>query len=40
MLRFKADWVKPEFGPSDERYEEYPELSIEDWHKKLGIWID
>src|SRR3546814_10470984 len=29
MLRYKADWVRPQFGRGDQRYSEYPELSIE-----------
>ena len=40
MLRFKASWVKPDFGRGDARFQEYPKLSIEDWHKKRGLWID
>ena len=40
MLRFKASWVKPDFGRGDARYQLYPELSIEDWHRKRGLWID
>ena len=40
MLRFKPSWVKPDFGRGDQRYQLYPKLSIEDWHKKRGLWID
>lgn len=39
MLRFKAPWVVPQIGADDATFEEYPELSIEDWHKKHGLWI-
>jgi hypothetical protein len=39
LLRDRAGWVEPQFGPNDERYEVYPELSIEDWHKRHGLWI-
>lgn len=39
MLRFKAPWVMPQFGRGDAKYDEYPELSIEEWHKKRGLWI-
>jgi hypothetical protein len=39
MLRYKADWVQPQFGRGDQRYDEYPELSIEDWHRRRGLWI-
>jgi hypothetical protein len=34
LLRDKAPWVEPQIGPDDERYEGYPALSIEDWHKR------
>jgi hypothetical protein len=40
MLRYKAIWVVPEFGPDDQKFPEYPKLSIEDWHKRQGLWID
>src|SRR3546814_10755113 len=36
----KADWVRPQFGRGDQRYSEYPELSIEAWHRRRGLWID
>ena len=39
LLRDKPAWVEPQFGPDDERYEGYPALSIEDWHKGRGLWI-
>jgi hypothetical protein len=38
MLRFKPDWVTPEFGPNDRRHDLYPEESIEDWHRARGLW--
>ncbi|HEY1794561.1 MAG TPA: GFA family protein [Stellaceae bacterium] len=40
LLRDKAEWVVPQIGPDDECYDGYPELSIEDWHKTNGLWID
>jgi len=40
LLRDKADWVVPQVGPDDECYRGYPKLSIEDWHKTNGLWID
>ncbi len=40
MLRYKAPWGIPQFGRGDAKYDEYPELSIEAWHKKRGLWID
>ena len=40
MLRYKAPWVEPHLGPRDQCFEEYPEQSIEDWHRTRGLWID
>ena len=40
MLRYKADWVVPDIGPNDRSFDEYPEQSIEDWHRSRGLWID
>ncbi len=40
MLRYKPAWVEPRVGPHDALFDEYPELSIEDWHRRRGLWID
>ena len=40
LLRDKATWVAPDIRPDDERYEGYPELSIEEWHKQHKLWIE
>jgi hypothetical protein len=40
MLRYKAPWVEPQIGPKDQVFDEYPEQSIEDWHKSRGLWVD
>jgi hypothetical protein len=39
MLRYKAGWVKPQFGRKDERYDLYPKLSLADWHKRHKLWV-
>jgi len=39
MLRYKPSWVEPDFGRGDSKFPEYPKLSIEEWHKKHGLWI-
>ena len=39
MLRFKAPWVVPDVRPGDRKFREYPTASIEDWHRKRGLWI-
>ena len=38
MLCYKAPWVKPDFGRGDARFSKYTKLSIEEWHKKRGLW--
>ena len=40
MLHYKASWVAPVIGPNDKRFDQFPEQSIEDWHKDRGLWID
>ncbi|MBV9860743.1 MAG: GFA family protein [Alphaproteobacteria bacterium] len=40
MLRYKPSWVEPQIGPGDDCFDEYPALSIEDWHKGRGLWVD
>jgi hypothetical protein len=39
MLRFKAPWVQPDIRPGDRCFEDYPEQSIEDWHRSRNLWI-
>jgi len=40
MLKFKAPWVKPDFGRGDAKFQLYPKLSIEEWHHRRGLWIE
>ena len=40
MLRCKPSWVKPVIGRKDSSFDLYPELSIEEWHRRHGLWID
>lgn len=40
MLRYKADWVEPDVGPGDRTHDLYPEESIEEWHRRHGLWVD
>jgi hypothetical protein len=40
MLRHKGPWVQPDVREGDECFDEYPERSIEDWHKDRGLWVD
>jgi len=41
MTGSKAGWVEvKKLSDEDEKYEEYPELSIEEWHKKNGCYVD
>jgi hypothetical protein len=38
MLESKANWVEVPDGPREAHFPEYPDLSIEDWHKSHGLW--
>ena len=40
MLKYKASWVVPDIDKGDKKFQIYPKESIEDWHKKRGLWID
>ena len=40
MLKFKPSWVKPDIGRGDRKFQKYPELSIEEWHRRRGLWIE
>ncbi len=40
MLRYKPTWVVPSIGPGDLTFDEFPEQSIEDWHRSRGLWIE
>ena len=37
MLASMAKWVKPDIGQVDRAFDEYPEESIAEWHKRLGL---
>jgi hypothetical protein len=38
MLKFKAPWVKLDVGRGDAKFREYPKQSIEEWHRRRGLW--
>jgi len=40
MLAFKPDWVVPQVGADDRCFEHYPEESLEEWHRKRGLWVE
>jgi hypothetical protein len=40
MLKFKPGWVVPQLGPDDLQFDVYPEESIEDWHRRHGLWVE
>lgn len=40
MLRYKPAWVQPEIGPRDAVFQEYPDESLEEWHRSRGLWLD
>ena len=37
MLESKPDWVPLAPGPRDKTFDAYPEESIADWHRRLGL---
>jgi hypothetical protein len=37
MLDSKADWVPVETKRGDRKFKEYPDQSLEDWHKSHGL---
>ena len=37
MLGSKAPWVEPCLGPNDRTFERYPEESLAEWHRRLGL---
>jgi hypothetical protein len=39
MLKYRPAWVVPQIGEGDLQFELYPEESIEDWHKRHGVWV-
>ncbi|MFQ5974176.1 MAG: GFA family protein [Alphaproteobacteria bacterium] len=40
MLDHKAPWVEVVGGTDDQRFEEYPNEGIADWHRRLGLWAN
>jgi hypothetical protein len=41
MLNYRASWVKlPPPDASNAHFEEYPDASIEEWHRKRDLWVD
>ena len=39
MLKYKASWVEPVIRKGDLEFQEYPVLSIEDWHRRHKLWV-
>ncbi len=37
MLGSKANWVEPDIGADDKRFDEYPDESIAQWHQRLQL---
>ncbi len=38
LLDSKANWVEAPARPNDRHFAEYPDESIEDWHRSRGLW--
>jgi len=37
MLGSKANWVEPCLGPRDKTFDGYPDESLAEWHRRLGL---
>jgi hypothetical protein len=37
LLDSKASWVQVQAGPRDKQFQHYPDESIADWHRRLGL---
>ena len=37
MLGSRANWAEPEGRPGDPHYDEYPDLSLAEWHERHGL---
>ena len=37
MLGSKASWVPVQVGLNDRRFDEYPDESLAEWHRRLGL---
>jgi len=40
MLGSKANWVQPQIGPNDETFDEFPDKTVEEWHRAQGVWVE
>lgn len=40
MLRFKPGWVTPHIGADDACFDLYPKESLEEWHRRNGLWAE
>jgi len=40
MLGSAPGWTVPHAGDNIDRFHDHPEESIEDWHRKRGLWVD
>jgi hypothetical protein len=40
MLKYKASWVVPDIREGDDAFDFYSEESIENWHRKRGLWVE
>jgi hypothetical protein len=40
MLDFMAPWVGVQIGENHQHFRRYPDESIEDWHRRHGLYIE
>lgn len=39
MLGSKASWVETEIGPEDQQFDQYADVTLEQWHRQKGLWL-
>ena len=40
MLNYKANWARVPDPKEADLFDEYPDVSVESWHKKNRAWVD
>lgn len=40
LVASKASWVKVQAGRKDQKFDAYPEESLADWHRRMGVGQD
>lgn len=38
MLKYKAPWIVVPTGPTHQHFDEYPDKSLQQWHRRHGVY--